>query len=98
MHYRSGGIHKAHNAQLMGSIFTAYVHNLPNSVGTPWFRIFFSNFGYVVDSYLPNERSQHTGNRFGFIRFDSRREVDCAINRSNGIWMEEKLDSGKSKL
>ncbi|KAH7865644.1 hypothetical protein Vadar_009231 [Vaccinium darrowii] len=68
-----------------GSSFTIYVDNLPNSVGTPWFRKFFSNFGFVVDSHLPVKTSRRTGNRFGFIRFDIRKEVDLAIENANRI-------------
>lgn len=82
--FRSGNFGFSHANK--GSSFTVYVDNLPNSIGIPWFRKFFSNFGYVVNSHLPVKRSR-TGNRFGFIRFDNRVEVDHAIARANGLWI-----------
>lgn len=54
-------------------IFMVYVDNLPTGVGLPWFHNFFSNFGSVKDAYLPIRRSKCTGNRFGFVRYESIR-------------------------
>lgn len=68
-------------------VSTVFVDNLPNSVELPWFRKFFSNFGNVIDAYIPNKRSKVTGNRFGFIRFINNREATHAIEKSNGFWV-----------
>ncbi|KAH7861064.1 hypothetical protein Vadar_021208 [Vaccinium darrowii] len=57
------------------------------SVGAPWFKKFFSNFGQVGDCHIPNKRSRRTGNRFGFIRFKYSREVEVAIAKANGLWI-----------
>ncbi|KAH7836254.1 hypothetical protein Vadar_034071 [Vaccinium darrowii] len=70
-----------------GGLHTVYIDNLPNGVGLPWFRKFFSNFGSVKDAYLPIKRSKRTGNRFGFIRFDSIIGADCAMEYANGFWI-----------
>lgn len=73
-----------------GAIFSLYIDNLPNGVGLPWFRKFFSNFGSVVDAYLPFKRSKRTGNRFGFIRYDSIRGMEFAKEKANGFWIGKK--------
>lgn len=83
--FRSGDF--GHSHFYKGSLFTVYVDNLPNSVGIPWFRKFFSNFGFVVDSHLTVRKSRRTGNRFGFIRFENRSAVDIAIAKANGLWI-----------
>lgn len=61
--------------------------NLPNSVGIPWFRKVFGNFGFVLELFLPNKKSQRTGNRFGFIKYSSDNAVDVVISRVNGLWV-----------
>ncbi|KAH7845036.1 hypothetical protein Vadar_034488 [Vaccinium darrowii] len=73
------------NQVFSGGLFTIYVDNLPNSVGIPWLRKFFGNFGYVVEAFLPHKSSRKSGNRFGFIRYDSSRGADFAISKANGI-------------
>lgn len=81
------GRFRLQNQEFNGGLFTIYVDNLPNSVGIPWLRKFFGNFGSVVEAYLPNKRSRKSGNRFGFIRYDSSRDADFAISKANGIWV-----------
>ncbi|KAH7837218.1 hypothetical protein Vadar_011178 [Vaccinium darrowii] len=72
------------------SSFTVYVDNLPNGVGVPWFHKFFSNFGVIMDLYLPIRRSIRTGNRFGFIRYVSTNGAQQAVAKGNGIWIGKK--------
>ncbi|KAH7853522.1 hypothetical protein Vadar_003541 [Vaccinium darrowii] len=73
------------------SSFTVYVDNLPNGVGVPWFHKIFSNFGVIMDLYLPIRRSIRTGNRFGFIRYVSTNGAQQAVAKGNGIWIGKKL-------
>lgn len=72
---------------VMACFFTLYVDNLPNSTGLPWFRKFFSNFGFVVNVHLPVRRSKRTGNRFGFVRFKNSRDTQIAIAKTDGFWI-----------
>ncbi|KAH7857944.1 hypothetical protein Vadar_018185 [Vaccinium darrowii] len=68
-------------------VFVLTIEALGGSVGIPWFRKFFSNFGFVVDTHLTVKKSRRTGNRFGFIRFENKRAVDIAIAKANGLWI-----------
>ncbi|KAF7129743.1 hypothetical protein RHSIM_Rhsim10G0189500 [Rhododendron simsii] len=67
------------------SEFTIYVDNLPNSCGTPWFRLVFSQYSFIDETYLPNRRSKRTGNRFGFVRYRNRRDAKSAVAMANGL-------------
>lgn len=58
---------------------TVFVDKLPNSAAVPWFRKLFSNFGTVVEAYIPYKRSKATGNKFGFITYVNRRVATHAI-------------------
>ncbi|KAH7862923.1 hypothetical protein Vadar_011144 [Vaccinium darrowii] len=73
-----------------GRIFTVFIDNLPNGVGLPWLRKFCSNFGMVKDAYLPLRRSKRTGNRFGFVKYESIKGADQAIEKANGFWIGKK--------
>ncbi|GKD35456.1 DIE2/ALG10 family protein [Tanacetum coccineum] len=50
-----------------------YVTNFPDSVGAKELWNACKQYGYVVDSFIPNKRSK-AGKRFGFVRFIKRPE------------------------
>lgn len=65
------------------------VHDLCRQL-TQWcggFHKFFSNIGFIKDVYLPNKRSKRTGNRFGFVRYETTRDVEQAVDKANGFWI-----------
>ncbi|GAB2266400.1 Serine arginine-rich splicing factor 2, partial [Dionaea muscipula] len=49
----------------------------------------FAKFGVVRDVYLPKKRSME-GKRFGFVRYDCSIVVEVAIQRMNGVWLQDK--------
>lgn len=67
--------------------YTLFVDNIPNCAEIPWFRKFFSNFGRVMEAVIPNKRSMKTGNKFGFIRFNSHKSAIEAIAQTSGLWV-----------
>ncbi|KAH7833300.1 hypothetical protein Vadar_004923 [Vaccinium darrowii] len=71
----------------VGSSFTILVDNLPFEVGVPWFRKFFSYFGKIAEVFIPANRSNRTGNRYGYVRFAYQKDVAFAIANANGLWV-----------
>ncbi|KAH7866145.1 hypothetical protein Vadar_016212 [Vaccinium darrowii] len=69
---------------------TLYVDYLPEDVGTLWFWKIFSNFGNVKDSFIPMKRSKISGCNFGFIRYDFEEEARRAIDKANGLWIDDR--------
>ncbi|KAH7849140.1 hypothetical protein Vadar_013572 [Vaccinium darrowii] len=70
-----------------GDLYTLFVDNLPNKTEVPWFRKFFSNFGKVIEAFIPNKRSMKTGNKFGFIRYTNNRSAINTIAQASGLWI-----------
>ncbi|KAL7207807.1 hypothetical protein ACSBR1_029706 [Camellia fascicularis] len=55
-------------AQRENNIYSVFVDNIPASMGANELYKIFSNYGVVLDAYIPNKRIRSTGSRFGFIR------------------------------
>lgn len=83
LHENLGGF----RSNYRGSSSNIFVDNLPKNAEVAWFRKLFSNFGRVIEAYIPNKRSKVIGNRFGFIRYANRRDAIHAIAKSNGLWV-----------
>lgn len=82
-----GGPSNRRGSYSIGDPNTLFVDNLPNKAEVPWFKKFFSNFGQVIEASIPNKRSMKTGNKFGFIRYNSSFSVRNAIAQASGIWI-----------
>ncbi|KAL7224227.1 hypothetical protein ACSBR1_025651 [Camellia fascicularis] len=50
----------------------------------------FNKFGAVEDVIIPTKRRIVTGTRFGFIRFDCLVAKELAVQKTNGLWAEDK--------
>ncbi|KAH7861886.1 hypothetical protein Vadar_032187 [Vaccinium darrowii] len=72
-------------SDICGDPLTLFVDNLPNSAEVPWFKKLFSNYGRVVEAIIPNKRSRKSGNKFGFMRFNSSKSASEAIVQTSGL-------------
>ncbi|KAL7175468.1 hypothetical protein ACSBR2_029127 [Camellia fascicularis] len=51
----------------------------------------FSNFGVVKDVYIPDKRRKATKSRFSFVRYDCPVATGIAIQKTAGIWCDNKV-------
>ncbi|KAL7225721.1 hypothetical protein ACSBR1_020975 [Camellia fascicularis] len=72
------------------SVFTIFVDNMPNSVNPKGLHNLFTKFGVVKDVFIPNKRRRITNTRFGFVRFDCKVEANVAVQKGNGLWVDDK--------
>ncbi|KAL7194744.1 hypothetical protein ACSBR1_035056 [Camellia fascicularis] len=47
-------------------------------------------FGLVRDVFIPQKRRKVTDTRFGFVRFDCLVAANVAIQKANGLWVDDK--------
>ncbi|KAL7213615.1 hypothetical protein ACSBR2_016195 [Camellia fascicularis] len=71
-------------------IFTVFVDNIPESMDPKGLFVLFSKFGLVKDAFIPNKGRQVTRSRFGFVRYDCSVAVDMAIQKANGVWVDNR--------
>ncbi|KAL7180444.1 hypothetical protein ACSBR1_043613 [Camellia fascicularis] len=57
-------------------LFTILVDNIPESI--------------VKDVFIPAKRRIVTGTKFGFVRFDCSVAKNLAVQKANGLWVEDK--------
>ncbi|KAL7205726.1 hypothetical protein ACSBR2_018618 [Camellia fascicularis] len=50
----------------------------------------FTKFGIVKDVFLPQKRRKATHKRFGFVRFDCSVAASIAVQKANGLWVDDK--------
>ncbi|CAL5385927.1 unnamed protein product [Camellia sinensis] len=72
------------------SVFTIFVDNIPISVNPKGLHNLFTKFGMVKDVFIPNKRRRITNTRFGFVRFDCRVAANVAVQKGNGLWVDDK--------
>ncbi|KAL7211551.1 hypothetical protein ACSBR2_014418 [Camellia fascicularis] len=56
----------------------------------------FMKFGIVKDVFIPQKRRKVKNSRFGFVRFDCPVAMGMAIQRANGLWVDDKALEVKS--
>ncbi|KAL7163175.1 hypothetical protein ACSBR2_039302 [Camellia fascicularis] len=71
-------------------IFNIFMDNLPESMKPKGLIMLFTKFGIVKDVFIPMKRRKLTGSRFGFIGYGCRVSRDVAVQKANGIWIENK--------
>ena len=81
-----GGWRKEANARL----FTIFVDDLPRSMNLKMLGEIFRKFGVVKDGYIPLKRWRVRNTRFVFVRYDCEVAVELAVQKANGIWVEDK--------
>ncbi|KAL7161390.1 hypothetical protein ACSBR2_041948 [Camellia fascicularis] len=50
----------------------------------------FMKFGVVKDVFIPFKRRKVTKSRFGFVRFDCQVAANIAIQKANGLWVDDR--------
>ncbi|KAL7227601.1 hypothetical protein ACSBR1_022464 [Camellia fascicularis] len=70
-------------------VVTLFVDDIPASMSSKNLFIMFSNFGVVMDAFIPMKRRKSTGSRFGFVRFDCPTAADVVIQKANGLWYDD---------
>ncbi|GJY57693.1 nucleotide-binding alpha-beta plait domain-containing protein [Tanacetum coccineum] len=68
-----------------------FITNFPESTTAKDLFIACSQYGHVIDSYIPNKKSK-SGKRFGFVKFINVFSNDRLINNLCTVWI------GRSKL
>ncbi|KAL7246871.1 hypothetical protein ACSBR2_001892 [Camellia fascicularis] len=51
----------------------------------------FTQFGIVKDVFIPFKRRTVSNSRFGFVRFDCPVAADIAIQKANGLLVDERV-------
>ncbi|KAL7230538.1 hypothetical protein ACSBR2_008916 [Camellia fascicularis] len=71
------------------SFFTIFVDNIPRSVNPKGLYNIFSKFGVVNDVFISQKRRKLTNTRFGFVRFDCSVAATVAVQKVNGLWVDD---------
>ncbi|KAL7263059.1 hypothetical protein ACSBR1_001268 [Camellia fascicularis] len=50
----------------------------------------FTKFGIVRDVFIPQKRRKATNSRFGFVRFDCSMAANVAVQKADGLWVEDR--------
>ncbi|KAL7169036.1 hypothetical protein ACSBR2_034128 [Camellia fascicularis] len=50
----------------------------------------FRKFGIVKDAFIPRKRRRVSGSKFGFVRYDCEVSADMAIQKTDGLWCDNK--------
>lgn len=50
----------------------------------------FSKFGIVKDIFIPMKRTQITGFRFGFVRYNYKVATNMVVQKAKGLWCDNK--------
>ncbi|KAI8535865.1 hypothetical protein RHMOL_Rhmol10G0207300 [Rhododendron molle] len=68
--------------------FTLFVDNILENKDRSWLQRTFNKFGVVRDTIILRKRSNCTGNKFGFVRYECRVAAGMVAARMNGAWVE----------
>ncbi|GMP28256.1 hypothetical protein CsSME_00003879 [Camellia sinensis var. sinensis] len=72
-------------------LFTVFVDNLPSAMDAKALFKLFSQFGIVKNVFIPFKRRTVSKSRFGFVRFNCPVTADIAIQKGNGLLVEERV-------
>ncbi|KAL7258469.1 hypothetical protein ACSBR1_004573 [Camellia fascicularis] len=81
---------RGHNETGKLKEFSVFVDNILESMDPKGLFVLFSKFRVVKDAFIPNKRRQVTHCRFGFVRFDCSVVADMAIQKANGLWVDNR--------
>ncbi|KAL7224649.1 hypothetical protein ACSBR1_026011 [Camellia fascicularis] len=73
------------------AIHTLFVDNLPRSMDPKGLYNLFKKFGVVNDVFIPQKRRRLTASRFGFVRFGCQVAASVAVQKANGLWVDDKV-------
>ncbi|KAL7212849.1 hypothetical protein ACSBR2_015527 [Camellia fascicularis] len=85
---RGGG---AQGNEARHGVFTIFVDNIPSSMDAKALFKLFTNFGIVNEAFIPYKRRQATNSRFGFVTYDCQVAAAIAIQKENGLLVDDKV-------
>ncbi|KAL7171003.1 hypothetical protein ACSBR2_035795 [Camellia fascicularis] len=77
------------NVETQG-ILTVFVDYIPKAMDSKGLYVLFSKFGVVKDAFIPNKRRKVTRSRFGFVRYGCPVVADMAIQKANGLSVDNR--------
>ncbi|GAB2284299.1 hypothetical protein Dimus_018760 [Dionaea muscipula] len=77
------------NRRSDGKLITLFVEDIPESMDQYAMFKMFAKFGVVRDAYIPRKRSK-TGKQFGFVRYECEVAAEVAIQKTSGLWLQDK--------
>ncbi|XP_028111961.1 uncharacterized protein LOC114310208 [Camellia sinensis] len=86
--HRNGGGSKRSESSF--GLFSIFVDNLPQSMDVRSLFKLFTKFGIVKDAYIPFKRRVATNSRFGFVSFGCSVAADIAIQKANGLLVDDR--------
>ncbi|KAL7205496.1 hypothetical protein ACSBR2_018435 [Camellia fascicularis] len=89
VHQRRGGSFRSN--EVRNGLFTVFVDYLPGSMDAKSLFKLFSNFGIVQDVFIPSKRRKMTNSRFGFVWFDCHVASDIAVQKANGLLVDDRV-------
>ncbi|GMP84960.1 hypothetical protein CsSME_00038289 [Camellia sinensis var. sinensis] len=86
--WRGGG---SRGYEARNGLYIVFVDNIPRSVDANSLFKLFKKFGVVKDVFIPFKRRKVTNSRFGFVRFNCHVASDIAIQKANGLLVDDKV-------
>ncbi|GMP56130.1 hypothetical protein CsSME_00020718 [Camellia sinensis var. sinensis] len=72
------------------AIHSVFMDNIPEFMGTRGLYNIFSNYGVVMDAFIPNKRGKMTRSRFGCVRYNCSVAADMAVQKAHGLWCDDR--------
>ncbi|KAL7163339.1 hypothetical protein ACSBR2_039437 [Camellia fascicularis] len=72
-------------------LFTVFVDNIPSRMDAKSLFKLFTKCGIVKDVFIPFKRMIVTNSSFGFVRFDCHIAADVAIQKANGLLVDDNV-------
>ncbi|KAL7195279.1 hypothetical protein ACSBR1_035489 [Camellia fascicularis] len=76
---RRHGSREEWNRKADVTIHSIFVDNIPDSMGTRGLYTIFSNYGVVMDAFIPNKRRKMAQSHFGLVRYNCSVAADMAV-------------------
>lgn len=81
-----------HLRRLRERTFSVYASSLPKNISKAEPEVLFFRSGRIVDIFIPVEEESREGRGFAFVCFDTKREVEKAVDPVDGrLWGGRKI-------
>ncbi|CAL5417713.1 unnamed protein product [Camellia sinensis] len=88
---RNGGGAQNKEAQHGHGLITVFVDNIRSTMDAKALYKLFIKFGIVKDTYIPFKRRKVTNSRFGFVRYNCSVAASVAIQKGNGLLVDDSM-------
>ncbi|CAL5346510.1 unnamed protein product [Camellia sinensis] len=86
--WKGGG---AQSKEAQHGLITVFVDNIPSTMDAKALYKLFIKFGIVKDTYIPFKRRKVTNSRFGFVRYNCSIAASVAIQKGNGLLVDDSM-------